>query len=133
MQELQELSEQEMCYARVKVQSCLQAKEIKLQVWEGPQGLLSDLTIPVQGEEEDVCLSVPCSDGRVAKPLKLTVASATSDDLDIAVSPQYLDSQLVNQDGSPCFDPSTEVAAIITCSGEQQPAGQSAYKCMLMT
>ena len=124
---MQELSEPEMCSARVKVQSCLQAEEIRLQVQGDSQQ--SDLTIPVRGEEQDICLSVPCSDGQV----QLTAASTTRDDLDIVVSPQYLDSQLVTQDGSGCFDPSTEVAATITCSGEQSPAGQSAYMCIYMT
>ena len=91
------------------------------------QAPLSDLTVLLGSDDQDVCLSVPCRGGRLEEPVKLMATSTAINDLDIVVSPQSLDSNLVDllvQDSSECFDPETEVGATVTCGEESPEEGQ---------
>ena len=116
----------ETCFVRVKIESCQEANEIQVQLEGDTQTSVPTLTFPVQGEDQDICLSVPCKDGQLVDSVKLSATSTTSSGLNIVVSPEFLNSELADvllQDTATCFDPTAAVGARISC-GEQSPAGQ---------
>ena len=83
----------------------------------------------MHGEDEDVCVSIPCKDGQLVESVELTATSTAISELNVVVTPRSLDSTFVDallQDSSKCFDPETAVGASITCR-EQPLAGQHMY------
>lgn len=120
----------ETCFVRITLDSCLEAEKIQVRLEGGAQ---VDLTVPVQSEDEDICVSVPCKDGQLVESVKLTATSTAVSGLNIVVTPESLDSTLGDallQDPIKCFDPTAAIGATITC-GEQPPAGQHTYLCIL--
>ena len=81
-------------------------------------------------EDQAICVSVPCKDGLLEDSVKLTAISSGVSSVNIAVTPDSLDSSTLGnallQDFFQCYDPERPVGATITC-GEQPPAGQYTY------
>ena len=127
----------EKCFIHVKIKSCQEATDIQLRLEGASPVPLYELNLDIseEGNEQDVCLPVPCKDGQLTESMKLKATSIAGSSLNIDdVSPEKLDTDFrgLQEDSADCFgDASTPGDINITCK-EQQPGQCVDIMCMFI-
>ena len=121
------VQEEQTCFVHVKIQQCQEAGNIQLRL-EGTDTVLLqglDLDVSKAGNEQDMCLPVPCQDGILTRLVKLVATSEVGRSLNIVVSPEKLGAnfQRYQQESARCLGNSKKPADVtVTC--KEQKLGQ---------
>ena len=119
--------EEKKCFIHVKIQSCQEARNIRLRL-EGESSVpLHDIDLDLSelGNEQDICFSVPCKYGQLTEPVMLRATPVAWSSLNIVVSPEKLstDFQGLQQDSAKCFN-DARMPGDITVTCKEQQLGQ---------